>query len=65
MYFSIQAYLRRNWKTEKLFGEKLKYLQFRAVFDPWIRDPGSGMGKKSGYGSGIRIRDEQPGSYFR
>ncbi len=26
-------------------------------------DPGSGMGKKSG--SGIRIRDEQPESYFR
>jgi hypothetical protein len=23
------------------------------------------MGKKSGSGSGIRIRDEQPGSYFR
>ncbi len=29
-----------------------------------IRDPVSGMGKKSGSGSGIRIRDEQPGSYF-
>jgi hypothetical protein len=27
--------------------------------------PGSGMVKKSGPGSGIRIRDEQPGSYFR
>jgi hypothetical protein len=27
--------------------------------------PKSGMGKKSGSGSGIRIRDEQPGSYFR
>jgi hypothetical protein len=27
-----------------------------------IRDPGTGMGKKSGSGSGIR--DEQPGSYF-
>ncbi len=27
--------------------------------------PGSGMGKKSGSGHGIRIRDEQPGSYFR
>jgi hypothetical protein len=26
---------------------------------------GSGMGKKSGSGSGIRIRDEQPGSYFK
>jgi hypothetical protein len=23
------------------------------------------MGKKSGSGSGIRLRDEQPGSYFR
>jgi hypothetical protein len=23
------------------------------------------MGKKSGSGSGIQIRDEQPGSYFR
>jgi hypothetical protein len=27
-------------------------------------DPGFGMGKKSGSGSGIRIRDEQPESYF-
>jgi hypothetical protein len=27
--------------------------------------PGSGMGKKSGSGSWIRIRDEQPGSNFR
>jgi hypothetical protein len=27
--------------------------------------PVSGMGKKSGSGSQIRIRDEQPGSYFR
>ncbi len=31
----------------------------------WIPDPRSGMGKKSGSGSGIWIRDEQPGSYFR
>ncbi len=30
-----------------------------------IPDPGSGMGKKTGSRSGIRIRDEQPGSYFR
>ncbi len=29
----------------------------------WPLDPGSGIGKKSG--SGIRIQDEQPGSYFR
>jgi hypothetical protein len=28
-------------------------------------DPGIGMGKKSGSGSVILIRDEQPGSYFR
>ncbi len=27
--------------------------------------PGSGMSKRSGSGSGIRIRDEQPESYFR
>jgi hypothetical protein len=33
------------------------------LFDPWIQDLGSGMGKKSG--SGSEIRDEQPGSYFR
>ena len=41
------------------------------LLDPWIRDLvpfrpldlGSGMGKKSGSGSGIR--DEQPGSYFQ
>jgi hypothetical protein len=30
----------------------------------WPLDPGSGKGKKSGSGSGIRSRDEQPGSYF-
>jgi hypothetical protein len=35
------------------------------LFDPWIRDSGSGMGKKTGSGSGIRIRDDQHGSYFR
>ncbi len=34
----------------------------RCLFDPWIRDPGSRMGRKSASGSGIR--DEQPGSYF-
>jgi hypothetical protein len=28
-------------------------------------NPGSGMGKKSRSGSGIRIRDEHPGSYLR
>jgi hypothetical protein len=33
----------------------------RCLFDPWIRDPG--WVKKSE--SGIRIRVEQPGSYFR
>jgi hypothetical protein len=33
------------------------------LFDPWIRDSGSGMGKKTGSGTGIR--DDQPGSYFR
>ncbi len=32
----------------------------RCLFDPL--DPGSGMGRKSASGSGIR--DEQPGSYF-
>jgi hypothetical protein len=35
----------------------------RCLFDPWILDSGSGMGKKSGSGSGIRIGDEQPKSY--
>jgi hypothetical protein len=30
---------------------------------PWIRDPG--WVKKLGSGSVIRIRDEQPGPYFR
>jgi hypothetical protein len=34
----------------------------RFLFDPWIRDSGSGIGKKSGSGSGIR--DEKPRSYF-
>jgi hypothetical protein len=27
----------------------------RCLFDPWIQDPGSGMGKKSRSGSGINI----------
>jgi hypothetical protein len=35
----------------------------RCLFDLWIRDPG--WVKKSGHGSGIRIRDKQPGSYFQ
>ncbi len=26
----------------------------RCLFDPWIRDPGSRMGRKSAFGSGIR-----------
>jgi hypothetical protein len=38
---------------------RLCYVETR-VADP---DPGSGIGKKSG--SGIRIRDKQPGTYFR
>jgi hypothetical protein len=35
--------------------------EIRCLYDPWIRDGG----KKSGPGSGIRILDEQQGSYFR
>jgi hypothetical protein len=31
----------------------------------WPLDPESGIGKKSGSGSGIRIQDEQPKFYFR
>jgi hypothetical protein len=42
-------------------------------FYPWIRmravlrilDPASEIGRKSGSGTRIRIRDEQPESYFR
>jgi hypothetical protein len=30
----------------------------------WPLESGSGMGKKSRSGSGVRIRDEHPGSYF-
>ncbi len=30
----------------------------RGLFDPWIQDPGSGMGKKSRSKSGIQIRDK-------
>ncbi len=44
--------------------EKKAVLRIR-IRDPvsfWPLDPGSGMGKKSG--SGFGIRDEQPGSYF-
>jgi hypothetical protein len=37
-------------------------IRIRGLFDPWIRIPGSGMGRKSASGSGIR--DEQPRSYF-
>jgi hypothetical protein len=33
----------------------------QCLSDPWIRDPGSGMGKKLGSGSGMNNR----GSYFR
>ncbi len=35
--------------------------RIRCLFDPCIRNPGSGMGKKN-Y---IRNREEHPGSYFR
>jgi hypothetical protein len=28
---------------------------FRCLFDPWIRDPGSGIGKTSRSGSGMNI----------
>jgi hypothetical protein len=34
----------------------------QCLFDPWIRDPGSGMGRKSA--SGSEIQDEKLGSYF-
>jgi hypothetical protein len=43
------------------FSRLLALLRIRGLFDPWIR--GSGMGKKSRSGSGIR--DEHPGSYFQ
>jgi hypothetical protein len=35
------------------------------IRNPMPLDPGIGMCKKSGSGSMIRIRDEQPGSCFR
>jgi hypothetical protein len=48
-------------------GFRIRYRYVRySVADPGsgaFLPPGSGMGKKSG--SGIRIRDEPPGSYFR
>ncbi len=34
------------------------------LFDPWIRDQGSGMGESQHPDPGSGIRDEQPGSYF-
>ena len=43
-------------------GTRISYLQHH-IFDPWIRNPG--WIKKSRSGSGIRTRDEHPGSYFR
>jgi hypothetical protein len=52
--------------VELLVGEHLSKINSVAVLRIGIRSfltPGSGMGKNSG--SGIRIRDEQPGSYFR
>ncbi len=45
-------------RTEQIFTR----IQFTSVADPGsgaFLTPGSGIGKKSGSGSGIRIRDEQ------
>ncbi len=36
--------------------------RIRCLFDPWIWDPGSGI--RDGQKVSIRIRDEQPWSYF-
>ncbi len=61
--------LKYNRRWARVLSFRIKYAQccvtgsgIRCLFDPWIREPGSGMGKKSGSGSGIR--DEQPESYF-
>jgi hypothetical protein len=54
--------------TENLFTEIQRNKKREDHSDPNSvadSDPGFGVGKKSGFGSGIRIRDEQPGSYFR
>jgi hypothetical protein len=62
----------RGFSSQKTGNERMKESQccgsgirdpgsgIRCLFDPWIRDPGSGA-----FLTGIRIRDEQPGSYFR
>jgi hypothetical protein len=63
----LQGFLVHN---TSLNSEEMKKMNFIPVLririrDPvpfWLLDPGSGMGRKSASGSGIR--DEQPGSYF-
>ncbi len=50
----------RHWQSDALTTRAiLQKSTYSSVADP---DPGSGMGRKSASGSGIR--DEQPGSYF-
>jgi hypothetical protein len=41
-------------------------IRIRYLFNPWIRDPGwaKSQDPNPGSESGIRIRDEQPRSYF-
>ncbi len=43
---------------QQCFGSEIR------LFNPWIQDSGSRMGKTSASGFGIRTRDELPRSYF-
>jgi hypothetical protein len=51
-----------TYTAKKLSGTLCKTIVIHNVADA---DPGSGMGKKSGSGYWIQMRDEPPGSYFR
>ncbi len=67
---SIDCRTRRIGYRVNRIGCRMDRISYRktSVADPGsgaLLTPGSGMGKKSGSGSKIQIRDEQPGSYFR
>ncbi len=52
---------KENMRTS-IFVNSVLRIRIRDPVPFWPLDPGSGMGRKSASGSGIR--DEQPGSYF-
>ncbi len=52
-----------TYRTVEGFSAIFQCCYIWCLLDPLYL--GSEMDKSSGFGSGIRIRDEQPGSYFR